>query len=227
MEAVIGEAVFRYLRWRVQRHLLRSPFLDSIEHLYRRLSRARNVILPVEMYGSKAGNPGQVARVSLATLTRKSATPPWKGRLLYDIVRQAKPKRILELGTHLGFGTLYLAAAAPHADIHTVEASPVLSEKARLHFRLLGIKPKVHVGLFEEVIPTLAGEWDILYIDGDHRATALQRYVSLLYDSIRPGGLIICDDIFWNWDMLNGWRVLTKSYPEKIYSVGPFGIVFK
>ncbi|MEN3040125.1 MAG: class I SAM-dependent methyltransferase [Bacteroidia bacterium] len=224
---MIGRVAYAYLKWKQGRRSEPSPLLSGIGLLYKRLRSASQLFVSVEHYGAKVKIPGEVLSISLATLIRRGATPPWKGRLLYEIVRARVPQRILELGTHLGFGTMYLAAAAPQAEIVTIEASPTLAERARLHFKLLGLKPKIQVGLFEAVIPTLAGEWDVIYIDGDHRGSALHEYVGKLYPQLSPAGLIICDDIFWSWDMWRGWKSLSQAYPVKRYILGPFGILVR
>lgn len=181
----------------------------------------------MEGFGARSLQPGSPQSRSLAALVRTSATPPWKGYLLFHLTQTIRPTRILELGTHLGFGTLYLATAAPHAELHTIEASPTLAQKARQHFHLLGIKPRLHIGTFEQILPTLTGEWDVIYIDGDHRGAALYHYGTLLYPYLRKGGLLICDDIFWSRDMYAGWRALHSHTDAHATMIGPLGVLRK
>lgn len=222
----MSEALLRLLGWWVRRKSI-SPELQGIFHLYRRLRSASGYTLSVEHFGAKAPTPGKAYTVSLSKVVRRSATPPWKGRLLYTLTQSIRAERILELGTNLGFGTLYLAMAAPTAELHTIEASPTLAEKARWHFRLLGVKPKLHIGTFSAVLPTLAGDWDLIYIDGDHRGHALFEYGSQLYPHLRAGGLLICDDIFWSRDMYAGWRNLRHHLHAPAKVIGPFGLLHK
>ncbi|MCX7606107.1 MAG: class I SAM-dependent methyltransferase [Bacteroidia bacterium] len=204
-----------------------SPRLSQIAHLYRRLLQARGYQVRFERIGASFTEEewGTYTILSLSELTRRGATPPWKGRLLYDLVRQAAPSSILELGTHLGIGTLYLAAAAPQATLHTVEGSSSLATWAKRHFRLFGIRPFLHVGLFSEVLPKLSGPWSLVYIDGDHRGEALYKYGSYLYEYITPRGWLICDDIFWSRDMFRGWLALGDLAWQKKETIGPFGIL--
>lgn len=218
-------AALRYFKWRLLHGMTCPASLRGIDALYRRLRRAKGYYLSVESFGARAAMPGKPQTRSLASLVRASATPPWKGHLLYSLVRYVRPNRILELGTHLGFSTMYLAAAAPDADLHTIEASPTLAEKAKQHFRLLGIQPHLHIGTFEQILPTLQGEWDFIYIDGDHRGASLYQYGILLYGRLRKGGLLVCDDIFWSRDMYAGWRRLCQYVGGSFQVIGPLGVL--
>ena len=211
--------------------LLRSrfsppPVLWSLYELYGRLSRARGYRLAVESFGARSTH--LVPReVTLAELTRRAATPPLKGTYLYLFVQRQRPMRLLELGTHLGIGTLYLYAAVPTAEIHTVEASPTLFTYAKRHFALFGARIKCHLGCFEEVLPTLAGPWDLIYIDGNHQGEALQAYIAQLYPHLRAGGWFVCDDIYWSWDMYRAWQRLRRRNWRVVRVVYPFGFLQK
>lgn len=226
MELAMTGAMLRLMGWWMRRRTY-PPRLRGVIQLYWRLRQAHGYTLSVESFGAKALSPGEVRTETLSVLVRHSATPPWKGRLLYSLVHPVRPERILELGTNLGFGTLYLAMAAPAAELHTIEASSTLAEKARQHFRLLGIKPKLHIGTFATVLPTLSGDWDLIYIDGDHRGQALFEYGSQLYHRLRKGGLLICDDIFWSKDMYAGWHDLRQHLHAPAKVIGPLGLLYK
>lgn len=229
MEPTLIRAWGRYWIYRWQRQKIpptSRAFLQSIAQLYYRLRRAKGAYLAVERYGASYPKAewGHTEQVSLATLMR-SASPPWKGQLLYALAREQKAARVLELGTHLGLGTLYLAAAFPEAELHTVEASTALAQQAALHFRLFGVRVQQHVACFEEVLGKFAGPWDFVYLDGDHRGEALYQYARTLWQHMAPGGVLVCDDIFWKADMYSGWQRVT-ALPWRAYSVvGPLGVL--
>lgn len=219
----------RYLACRWHRRTLPATsraFLQSIAQLYVRLRRAKALYLTVERYGAAWAKAqwGHSERLPLASLMR-SASPPWKGQLLYAIARSYRASRVLELGTHLGLGTLYLAAAFPDAELHTVEASAGLARQAEKHFRLFGVRVRQQVAPFEEVLPTLAGPWDFVYLDGDHRGGALYQYASTLWEQLAPEGVLVCDDIFWSADMYRGWRKAAALPWRAGFVVGPFGVL--
>ncbi|MDW8135149.1 MAG: class I SAM-dependent methyltransferase, partial [Bacteroidia bacterium] len=138
-----------------------------------------------------------------------------------------KPRRMLELGTHVGIGTLYLHQAAPNALLHSIEGSPELANLARRHFRLFGASVKLHVGLFDEILPLLSGPWDLVYIDGDHRSEAFLSYLHLLYPQLSHKAWVICDDIFWSRDMYKAWEKARKLPWSTTFTIGPFGVLQK
>lgn len=203
------------------------PSVKAIDLLYRRLCRASGVPLEIELYGAALSPQawGRKSQCSLACITRRAASPPWKGRWLYALSQAASPSTILELGTHLGLGTLYLWAGAPQAQIHTIEASPTLARQAQKHFRLFGAKPHLHIGTFAEVLPTLTGPWDLVYIDGDHRAEVLHTYLQLLFPKLSPNGIVVCDDIFWSRAMYKAWQNLAIPLGMTRQIIGPFGVL--
>lgn len=224
-----GALIKAWLRYGRQRFVGRVPYppeIQAIEDLFYRLRRAKGHLLEVERYGARLALPqwGRRERVSLGQLVKQAACPPWKGRLLYQMVRSHRPQRLLELGTHVGMGTLYLGLAAPNAELHTVEASPTLLAYARRHTRLFGLRVHFHVGTFSEVLPTLPGPWDLVYLDGDHRGQALLTYAEALWPTLPPGGWLVCDDIFWSYDMWRGWKALQKFPWRKRWLIGPFAI---
>ncbi|MCB0635570.1 MAG: hypothetical protein KDC54_03080 [Lewinella sp.] len=71
--------------------------------------------------GSRAG---QGQRRTTRELVRHSAVGDTTARQLFHLARLFRPATILELGTNLGFSSLYLRAAAPHARMITLEGHP-------------------------------------------------------------------------------------------------------
>ncbi len=207
--------------------LQRRPLLKAIRQVYGRLRRAKGLSLSIERYGASLDPSlwGSPCTTSLAHVVHRSATGPLKGLRLASLAHRKAPKHILELGTHVGFGTAYLAAGAPQAQIQTIEAAPTLAREAQKLWKLLGIKPHLYIGTFAEVLPRLAGPWDFVYIDGDHRPEALLEYVGLLRPKLSEGGWIVIDDIFWSRSMYKAWRTLQKMPWRHTSVVFPFGIL--
>ncbi|GIV25782.1 MAG: hypothetical protein KatS3mg026_1474 [Bacteroidia bacterium] len=217
-----------YGRWRLTPKTY-PPAVQAVEALYRRLRRSTGFLLEVERFGAAVPPSawGRPTQVSLAALTRRAASPPWKGRLLYGLTQARQPHRILELGTHLGLSTLYIGLAVPAAELHTVEASPTLLRYARLHARLLGLRPIFHAGTFAEVLPKLQGPWDLVYVDGDHRPEAFLAYGEALFPQLTQGGWLICDDVFWSRALYQAWEALAALPWRHRTLIGPFGLLQK
>jgi predicted O-methyltransferase YrrM len=91
-----------------------------------------------------------------------------KGRLLSELVRTLKPRRILEVGTLIGYSAILMAnELGPDARITCVEVSADNAAKARQNFADAGVAERIEVvvGPGKAVIPTLRGPFDFMFID--------------------------------------------------------------
>lgn len=207
--------------------LRRQPAIQATWQIYRRLRQAKGLSLSIQAYGARKAPDqwGSLYTTSLAQAVRQSATSPLKGLLLAWLAYQKAPKTILELGTHVGFGTAYLAAGAPQASIQTIEAAPTLAHQAQKLWHLLGIRPQLFIGTFSDILPTLSGPWDLVYIDGDHRPQALLSYIPLLRPKLSSEAWLILDDIFWSLAMYRAWQTLKKMPWHRTQVIFPFGLL--
>lgn len=118
------------------------------------------------------------------------AYPHSDGRLLGVLAAAMGAKRILELGTALGYTALWLAHGAPEAHVDTVERDPQHVTLARKAIANAGVDSRitVHEGDFSAVLPTLSPGYDIAFFDG--YAPALPE-LDGLGRVLRPGGLLV------------------------------------
>ena len=88
--------------------------------------------------------------------------------LLLQAAEKAHPKRILEVGTAIGYSTLLLASHFPEATIDTLEIDPVRHERALDVMKQAGYEKRVHCHLGDaaELLPQMEGPYDFLYLDG-------------------------------------------------------------
>lgn len=84
-------------------------------------------------------------------------------------VRAAAPRRILELGTAIGYSTLLALRESPEAEIVTIERDAETAETARGFLRRAGedyvARATVLAGEAEKLLPTLSGTFDFVFID--------------------------------------------------------------
>ncbi len=184
---------------------------DEIEKLRRTLHTA-HVPIQVHDYGT-----GHNRTQKLSTLVKRAAKPALQAQLLFRLVNYLQPKTILELGTHVGISSCYMASACQAATLHTIEGSPKISEVAQLNFKRLALTNVVpHIGTFDAVLPTLLQELttiDIAYIDGNHAYAPTLQY----YQWLQPRTtVIIMDDIHWSKDMNKAWREIVADSNIKI-----------
>ena len=129
-----------------------------------------------------------------------------QGRFLSMLSHLVKPQRILEIGTFCGYATLCLAEGlAANGLLHTIEIDPEREARIRRYVGAAGITNRVrlHIGAALDVLPALVDEvWDLVFIDADKRNNAA--YFEAVVDQVRPGGLLIVDNVLWGGKVLPG-----------------------
>ena len=82
-------------------------------------------------------------------------------------VREAAPRRILEIGTAIGYSALLALRELPDTEIVTIERDAVIAEAARLFLCRAGVEARATllVGEAEKLLPTLSGWFDLVFID--------------------------------------------------------------
>lgn len=135
------------------------------------------------------------AAVRAATSTHRArhgcgGYPYSDGPLLSVIAAAAQAKRILELGTALGYTAISLAYGAPTAHVDTVEGDDTHVRLAREQIAAAGMEARitVHHGSFEDVLPRLKAPYDVAFFDG---FTPSPPVLARLSDLLRPQGVLI------------------------------------
>jgi predicted O-methyltransferase YrrM len=122
---------------------------------------------------------------------------PEIGRLLSIFARSLGARRIVEVGTAIGYGALCLARGAAEAQVVTIEKDPRRIEQARGYLERGGVLDRVEIleGAALDVLPRLDGPFDLAYVDAVK--TEYRRYLDLLLPNLRVGGLIVVDNLLW------------------------------
>lgn len=119
-----------------------------------------------------------------------------EGQLLRMLVALSGARRVLEIGTFTGYSALAMAEALP-ADGHidTLELSPDHAAKAAEHIETTGEGGRItiHLGIALDSLTTLEGPYDLAFVDADKSAYAA--YLDALMPLMRPGGLIVADNV--------------------------------
>ena len=140
---------------------------------------------------------------------------PDTGALLHTLARASGARRILEIGTAIGYSTLWMATALP-ADgaLITMEYDAVRAARARDHFAAAGYADRISVivGDATRFLHKVGGPFDVIFQDSDKKLyePMLDRLVELL----RPGGLLIADNILWNGEVIPGY-VADRKYSDE------------
>ncbi|MBS7565605.1 O-methyltransferase [Mucilaginibacter sp. Bleaf8] len=123
----------------------------------------------------------------------------YQGRLLSMLSKLVNPKLVLEIGAFTGYATICLAEGlAEGGKVHTIEVNREQEETLRKNFDLAGFTDRIelHIGDAKDVIFGFSDLiFDICFIDADKKSNLA--YFELIIDKIRPGGLIIIDNVLW------------------------------
>jgi len=126
--------------------------------------------------------------------------PARTGLLLSILVRACDARRVLEVGTLGGYSALWMASSLPpEGRLLTLEQSPDHAELAREFIHRAGRSEhmEVRVGNADELLPGVEdeGKWDVVFIDADKERYGF--YLKQAERLLRPGGLLLADNVFW------------------------------
>jgi len=142
-----------------------------------------------------------------AAMARTFATPedvpaiqvgPSDGKLVSLLVRMVGAKKIVEVGTLVGYSAMHMARGlAPGGKIWTIEFEAKHAEIARANFAAAGLTNiEVLVGAGKDVLPTLTqhGPFDVVFIDADK--VSYDFYGEWAIANLRSGGLVLGDNAY-------------------------------
>ena len=172
---------------------------DAIEHYLSSLNRQGDAILQeIARIGAERDLPLVDAEV---------------GALLRVLATAVRAKRILEIGTAIGYSGIWLAGALPaDGTLLTLEYDEERIRQARDHFARAGLADRVSVvaGDALRMLAKVSGPFDLIFQDGDKR-----QYVPMLdrlVDLLRPGGLLVTDNVLWSGEVVPDF-VRTPHHP--------------
>lgn len=124
---------------------------------------------------------------------------PAVGRLLALLVMASGARRIFELGSAIGYSTIWLArAAGAGAQVHYTDSSEAKAREARAWFERAGVADRIeiHVGEALQALRSTPGEFDLVFNDLDKES-----YLDVLETApahLRRGGLLVSDNALWH-----------------------------
>lgn len=136
----------------------------------------------------------------------------FQGRLLSLISKLVQPKAVLEVGTYVGYSALCMAEGlAAGGQVHTLDVNDELEHIMHRFWAEANMQDRItfHLGDAKELIPELnkTHTWELVFIDAD-KANYIH-YYNLVVDAVRPGGLILSDNVLWSGKVAN-----PEAYPK-------------
>ena len=122
-----------------------------------------------------------------------------QGRFLSFIAKVYQPSLILEIGTYTGYSALCMAEGLKAGGrLITIDVNEELETFTRSFFDRSPYKEQIDYRIADAAheIPAIEGPIDLVFIDADKRNYAL--YFDLVIDKMRPGGLILVDNVLWS-----------------------------
>lgn len=157
-----------------------------------------------------------------------------QGQFMRMLVQMTGARRILELGTFTGYSAICMASALPtDGHLDTLELNDELEDLILEGFERAELSDKIelHIGDCKETLKRMRAEmgldsevssenayvsdnllYDIVYIDANKRE--YPEYYELVFDMIRPGGLILGDNVIWD------GKVCQDPMPQDKQTVG-------
>lgn len=165
---------------------LRSGYIqdDVEEYLYELLPKRDAVINEIEDYAEK---------------NRVPIIGPAVARLLTLLVQVSGAKRIFEMGSAIGYSTIWLArAAGPKAEVFYTDGSPENARRAQDYFRRAGIAKRVRVQVGDALaaLKKTPGKFDFIFNDVDKHQYPDALRAAL--PKLNSGGLLVTDNTLWS-----------------------------
>tara|TARA_B100000902_G_scaffold148164_2_gene144975 strand:- start:1041 stop:1682 length:642 start_codon:yes stop_codon:yes gene_type:complete len=126
-----------------------------------------------------------------------------QGRILSLLSKIIKPKRILEIGTYTGYGTICLAEGlSDDGKIITIDKNEEIIDFQNKYFEKSGYRDKIIQlnGEALDLIETLDDKYDIVFLDADKENYI--NYYKAVSDKIVKGGILITDNVLWSGKVL-------------------------
>ena len=142
-----------------------------------------------------------------------------EGSFLHLLARAVGARRILELGTAIGYsGTWFARALPPDGQLITVEANPETAEIAQRNLERTGVASKVTilVGKAQEILEDLKGPFDLIFVDVNKEG--YPEVLEPCIERLRVGGLLVTDNVLWHGDVARAARRSGETEAIRAYN---------
>ena len=149
-------------------------------------------------HGAFCDQIAKAARADRVPIIRKETA-----NFLQAMVAATRPKRILEVGTAVGYSALLMAQVMPEeTDIITIEKYEPRIPVARRHFAEAGLSDRITLleGDAEEILAGLTGTWDFIFMDA--AKGQYLHWLPMLLRLMPERGVLISDNVLQDGDLI-------------------------
>jgi predicted O-methyltransferase YrrM len=120
---------------------------------------------------------------------------PKRGTILDDSILKYKPKTVIEIGTLVGYSAIRMGRLIGTGRITCLEVDGEMARVARMNISKAGLEDviEVRVGDARELLPTLGGTFDMVFIDAEK--DQYLAYLKLAEPKIKKGGVVLADNV--------------------------------
>ncbi len=133
------------------------------------------------------------------------------GEFIKLLILMNKPKKILEIGTAVGFSAIFMSRFLDDdAHITTIENYPPRIAEAKKNFARAGAENRITLmeGDAQEILPGLDEQYDFVFMDA-----AKGQYGCFFSEAVRllkPNGILLCDNVLQDGDVLESRFAVTR-----------------
>jgi len=141
---------------------------------------------------------------------------PVKGKILAEIVKETRPKRILEVGALYGYSAILMAKnSPPKTEIISVEKNPEHVRIAMENIRRANMEGRIRVveGDGRTELGKLSGIFDLIFLDAEK--TQYFAYLKAVEKNLHKGSVIVADNVGIFKDQM-------QDYLEYVRKKGPY-----
>lgn len=196
--------------------------VERVEAMRAALARRSDELYVFSFHGEK------VRRTPQVIASRSSVTREW-GTFLYLLAKGFHADTILELGSCAGISGSYLASAPTCREFVSIEKSPALAPIANSHITQVSQNATVINAAFDDVLTDVLARFgnnlSLYYVDGNHTYQQTMRSTAEGLVHLKPGALVVYDDIHWSKEMWDAWQLLrARQGFTHTLDVGRFGL---
>ena len=153
---------------------------------------------------------------------------PAVARVLYQYARLINARRVVEMGSAIGYSTIWWARAVGESgQVIYTDGDPKNADEARGYFQKAGVEKRIHIEVGDalELLSEQKQEFDIIFNDVDKED--YPRVLHLASSRLRRGGLFITDNVLWSGHVTqqNAQETTTRAIQEfnqQLYSMPEF-----
>jgi len=185
-------------------------------HKYRKKISSSSSLVETVDFGSGAGNKDyRTFTDKIGKIAKQRTHSKKRLELLFRLSRFFKPDQILEMGTAVGFSSLYLKRGFPEGKLTTMEGCAGLANIAARGFKIFYCEDiEIKIGNFDVTLPSTLKDintLDLVFFDGNHKREPTLNYFEQCMTKVNENSVFIFDDIHWSQGMSSAWRKIKSD----------------